>query len=132
MSEIKYYKKHIFILIMISPIQYIFCTSIAMYFYAGGTIINPLNQGYNFWYNFFSDLGRITALSGQHNLISFAIFTISALIMSISLLLFILKMPKLFQDKKKKKKFNFARNYIWHIYRIFFNNNSFNSLGYFF
>ncbi|MBY9008099.1 MAG: hypothetical protein KGD63_15265 [Candidatus Lokiarchaeota archaeon] len=101
----KKWQNYAFIFIIIAPIQYIILSSIAMIFYSGGTLNNHLSLGYNFWNNFFSDLGRFIALSGQPNYISFTIFTISALIMSISLIPFIISLYKLFQDKNKENNY---------------------------
>ncbi|MBN1215258.1 MAG: hypothetical protein JXA99_07410 [Candidatus Lokiarchaeota archaeon] len=99
------WQNYIFIIIIIAPIQYIILSSIAMFFYSGGTLDNQMSFGYNFWNNFFSDLGRFTALSGEPNYISFIIFTFSALIMSISLILFVISLYRLFQDKNQINKY---------------------------
>ncbi|MBD3195973.1 MAG: hypothetical protein GF317_13005 [Candidatus Lokiarchaeota archaeon] len=99
------WKKPLIIAFTLSPIQYIILTSIAMFFYAGGTISDPSNQGFFFWGNFFSDLGRLVAPSGNSNLISFVIFTISALFLSIMLAIFVLLFPKFFSNKEPSYKF---------------------------
>ncbi|MFX1558779.1 MAG: hypothetical protein ACFFC9_16115 [Promethearchaeota archaeon] len=103
----KEWRKIAFLSIIISPFQYIIFTAIAMGFYAGGTFINPNTIGYAFWQNFFSDLGRTIALSGRSNMISFLIFTISAFILTSSLVFFILAMPIFF--KSDNLEFNLAR-----------------------
>ena len=84
--------------------QYIILTFIAMFFYSGGTLADPLSHGYNFWGNLFSDLGRIIALSGEPNTISFIIFTITALVFAFSFIPFTLALPKLFEHKKTQYK----------------------------
>jgi hypothetical protein len=105
--ELKKWRKIAFLFIIIGPFQYIIFTAIAMGFYAGGTFKNPNTIGYSFWQNFFSDLGRTIALSGRTNIISFLIFTISALILASSLIFFIIAMPILF--KSDKLQFNLAQ-----------------------
>ena len=87
--------------IIFGPAQYIILTAVAMFFYSGGTLINPLSQGYYFWGNFFSDLGRVIALSGAPNNISFVIFTITALILSISFIPFAFAITSFFKSDRK-------------------------------
>jgi len=87
---------------MIACVQYIILSAVAMFFYEGGTIINPLSSGYSFFENFFSDLGRTIALSGTPNTISFILFSITALIMSCSLIPFMIALPSLFKGDRKE------------------------------
>ena len=96
------WKKFASLFIIFGPVQYVIFTIIAMIFYAGGTIVNPLSLGYYFWGNFFSDLGRVTALSGASNVISFTIFTITALILSFSFIPFAFALPTFFKNDKKQ------------------------------
>ena len=56
-------------------ILFILLTILAMFLYPGGTIADPHSQGYSFFLNFFSDLGRISTPSGQSNLASRILFT---------------------------------------------------------
>jgi hypothetical protein len=102
MMNLKNWRKNAFILMIIGPTQYIIFTTIAMVFYAGGTLTNPSNPGYFFWGNFFSDLGRIIALSGDSNVISFIIFIITALILSLTFLAFSFAIPSFFKQDKKQ------------------------------
>jgi hypothetical protein len=87
--------------IVFGPVQYIVLTGVAMLFYAGGTLINPFSPGYYFWGNFFSDLGRVIALSGAPNNISFVIFTTTALILSISFIPFAFAITSFFKSYSK-------------------------------
>ena len=87
--------------IIFGPAQYIVLTAVAMLFYAGGTLINPLSQGYYFWGNFFSDLGRVIALSGAPNNISFVIFTVTALILSASFIPFAFAITSFFKSDRR-------------------------------
>lgn len=101
MKNSKNWKKFASLFIIFGPVQYVIFTAVAMIFYAGGTIVNPLSLGYDFWGNFFSDLGRVTALSGASNFISFTIFTITALILSFSFIPFAYALPTFFKIDKK-------------------------------
>jgi len=98
----KNWKKFASLFIIFGPVQYVIFTAVAMIFYAGGTLVNPLSLGYDFWGNLFSDLGRVTALSGASNVISFTIFTITALILSFSFIPFAFALPTFFKNDKKQ------------------------------
>ena len=56
MSE-RNWREWAFLLGMFGMVQLVILTSIAMFFYAGGTRLNPSAPGYSFWANWFSDLG---------------------------------------------------------------------------
>ncbi|MHA1670327.1 MAG: hypothetical protein ACTSV5_07065 [Promethearchaeota archaeon] len=100
--QIKNWRQKSFLFIIFGIMQYIILTLIAMLFYAGGTLSDPLSTGYDFWRNLFSDLGRGISLSGQPNTISFGIFTITALIFSISFIPFTFALPEFFKGEKKQ------------------------------
>ena len=99
---IKNWKLFASLFIIFGPAQYIILTAVAMLFYAGGTMIDPLSPGYYFWGNFFSDLGRVIALSGAPNVVSFTIFTITASILSISFIPFAFVISSYFKSNKKQ------------------------------
>lgn len=100
--KVKNWSEWAFLTIIIGMIQYVVFTFIAMSFYTGGTLADPLSPGYSFWGNLFSDLGRIIALSGEPNTISFVIFTVTALIFSLSFIPFTLALPKFFKGEKRQ------------------------------
>jgi len=99
---VKNWKLFASLFIIFGPAQYIILTAVAMLFYAGGTMIDPLSPGFYFWGNFFSDLGRVVALSGAPNVISFTIFTITALILSFSFIPFAFLISSYFKSDKKQ------------------------------
>ena len=101
MKMLKNWKIFASLFIIFGPAQYIILTALAMLFYAGGTLVNPFSQGYYFWGNFFSDLGRVIALSGAPNNISFVIFTITALILSFSFIPFAFAITSFFRGDRK-------------------------------
>jgi hypothetical protein len=96
------WRKHAFKFMVIGAMQYLIFTLIAMIFYAGGNLADPLHPGYDFLKNLFSDLGRIVAISGNSNLISYIIFTISALIFGGAFTTFIISFPLFFKDDKMR------------------------------
>ncbi|MFX1393470.1 MAG: DUF998 domain-containing protein [Promethearchaeota archaeon] len=83
---------------MICIVQFVILTSIAMLFYAGGTLVNPNSSGYSFWTNFFSDLGQTKGYSGKDNTVSYIIFTITLTILGISTIFFAIAMPYIFEE----------------------------------
>jgi len=68
-----------------------------MFFYPGGNIHDPLQEGYSISHNFLSDLGGYKSHSGLPNLTSFLIFNFS---MTLFILIGVsfLFIPKLFKD----------------------------------
>ncbi|MFX1374298.1 MAG: hypothetical protein ACFFA0_00660 [Promethearchaeota archaeon] len=98
-------KKWSFALNIIGCIQFIILTSIAMFFYKGGTYIDPSTSQYIFWFNYFSDLGRTVAHSGVANTYSFIFFTTTLSIWGLSQISFYIMFPSFFKDSKGLKKF---------------------------
>jgi len=90
---------------IIGCIQFIILTSIAMFFYKGGTYIDPSTSRYVFWYNYFSDLGRTVAHSGNPNTLSFILFTVTLSIWGIFQIPFYIIFPSFFKSSKGLKKF---------------------------
>ena len=93
-----------FLLVITGIIQYLILTTIAMFFYTGGNLINPNTQTYSFFVNFISDLGRIKSISGKSNFISLILYTIAGVLFSISLILFVIAVRDLFKDDVKTKR----------------------------
>ncbi len=53
---------------------FLMLTTLAMAFYPGGTALDAGSQGYHFWINFFSDLGRTTARNDAPNPVAAPLF----------------------------------------------------------
>lgn len=94
----------IYILSIIGCIQFIIVTAIAMVFYKGGTYIDSSTLGYNFWLNYFSDLGRTVAHSGIPNTISFVLFTIALSLWGITQIPFYITFPTIFRNYPNLRK----------------------------
>jgi hypothetical membrane protein len=67
-----------------------------MYLYPGGTSLHPQEKGYSFFENFLSDLGRVTAISGQSNLAAHVLFTIALSAGGLGIALFFLALLPFF------------------------------------
>ena len=76
------------------------CNIIAMYFYAGGSISNPENIGYDFFRNYLSQLGRVRGVNGENNLISFRIWTSGMTTTGLIFIIYYIILPTFFETKK--------------------------------
>ncbi|MBY8984794.1 MAG: hypothetical protein KGD65_06995 [Candidatus Lokiarchaeota archaeon] len=92
------------ILSILGSLQFVLLTTIAMYFYKGGTYIDPTPVGYIFWQNYFSDLGRTVAHSGIPNTISFVLFTVTLSLWGITQIPFYITFPTLFKSYSNLRK----------------------------
>lgn len=89
--------------IIIGCIQFFILTIIAMFFYAGGTYHDPSNPGYDFWNNFFSDLGITKTYNGRSNIVSHVLFTIALSVAGISIIPFLFVLTSFFKESKLSK-----------------------------
>lgn len=85
-----------FRLVALLCILFVLLTAVAMFCFPGGVVGDPSRQGYAFFANFFSDLGRTRTLSGQSNLASMVLFIIAIVLLATALALFFVQFAKLF------------------------------------
>jgi len=106
----KVFKRNLInILSIIGCLQFVLLTGIAMmFFYKGGTYIDPSPLGYIFWQNYFSDLGRTVAHSGIPNTTSFLLFTIALSLWGITQIPFYITFPILFKNYPKFRKMSIS------------------------
>ncbi|MHA2184279.1 MAG: hypothetical protein ACXAAI_04690 [Promethearchaeota archaeon] len=113
-------RKWVFILLIGGCIQFIVITFTAMFFYKGGTYIDPSTSFYVFWNNYFSDLGRTIAHSGISNTISFILFTISLSIWGVSQIPFYITLISLFKKEKGLKSYSILGSLFGFLTGIFY------------
>ena len=89
-------KKIFGIIGVLGLVQFLLFSTVAMFFYSGGTSWNKLAEGYTFWHNVMSDLGRTVSYSGSSNTVSSTIFNSSLMIFGISIIIIYLNMSKSF------------------------------------
>lgn len=65
-----------------------------MLFFPGGTLLDKTTQGYSFFNNFFSELGRWRSFQGGTQWVSFSTFTIAMLLQSAAIFVFNLQFLK--------------------------------------
>ena len=75
-------------------LQFLIFSTIAMFHYSGGTSWNKSAEGYTFWHNVMSDLGRTVSYSGISNTFSSTIFNTSLIFFGISIIIIYLSMGK--------------------------------------
>jgi hypothetical protein len=81
---------------MVGCVQFIVLTTVAMFYYPGGTYANHDAVGYSFWSNFFSDLGRRATFSGASNTVSHILFVTALCVAAVVLALGFAALPRLF------------------------------------
>lgn len=109
-----------FIIVMFGSIQFIILTLVAMFFYKGGTYIDPSTSQYIFWYNYFSDLGRFISHSGVPNTVSFILFTIALALWGLSQIPFYIAFPRFFFKSKKLKRISTVGSILGVLVGIFY------------
>lgn len=95
----KNWKSWAYIANMIGCVAFVFFTMLGMIFYSGGTYGDPSIEGYSFFMNFFSDIGRTMAHSGFSNLISFVLFSLAFFLVGALLIPMFVAFPLFFAKK---------------------------------
>lgn len=70
--------------------------------YPGGTIHDRATEGYSFWYNYFSDLGRTRSWNGAPNALSSRLFQAGLVTVGISLGAYFLVLPAIFRNAEAR------------------------------
>ncbi len=104
---VKQLKKLARIFLSAGAIQYVVVTAIAMLFYPGGSHADPTGgpytPGYDFFGNYFSDLGRSIAINGTINPIASVLYHVANVVYALSLIPFFLTIASEFPTKKQGK-----------------------------
>ena len=95
----KNWRKWAYFTEMIGCVLFILFTLLGMLFYAGGTYDNHSIEGYSFFMNFFSDIGRTIAHSGESNVISFVFFSLAFFLVGVMLIPMFIAFPSFFSKK---------------------------------
>lgn len=96
------WRKYAFIGGIVAIIQFLVLTTAAIWIYDGGTLHQPDHSGYDFWNNFFSDLGRTVDFRRNPNTIPHWLFKIALSVCGVALVFFFLALPGLFKRKSTK------------------------------
>ena len=98
----------LFLLAMAGCVQFLLLSTVAMFFYPGGTYSDEDTAGYAFTQNFFSDLGRTAAHNGDSNTVSMVLFIIALSVAGMSLILFFLTVPPHFAENRTARRLSIA------------------------
>lgn len=85
------------LLALLSDLLFLVLSTWAMAEYPGGAIHDRSSEGYSFWYNYFSDLGRTRSWNGAPNGLSSLLFQIGLITVGISLGVYFLVLPAIFR-----------------------------------
>jgi len=89
-----------YLLTLVSCIQFVALTLLAMPLYPGGTVADETTRGYSFSANFFSDLGRTVAANGSPNTASFVLFVAALALAGIGLVVYFVAAPRWFRPSR--------------------------------
>jgi hypothetical protein len=89
-------------------LYFLIFSTIAMFFYPGGTVADSSERGYQFFGNFFSDLGRTIARNGEGNAVSFILFTSGLVFAGVGLVLFFIVFPRFFNASSLERVISLA------------------------
>ena len=81
-------RKWIFIFCLFGIGQFFLLTFVGMWLYPGGTLHDAGTTGYSFFRNYFSDLGRYTALNGMENTFSALLYQCTLSLVGLEIVLF--------------------------------------------
>ncbi len=84
-------------LVIAGILAFLALTTLAMFIYPGGTGINKSSAGYQFFTNFFSDLGRTVAHNGAPNTIASLMFTAAMFCAGGGLIVFFIAFTRFFR-----------------------------------
>lgn len=87
---------------LFSALLFFVLSSWAMAEYPGGTIHDRTTEGYSFWYNYFSDLGRTRSWNGAPNGLSSRLFQAGLLTAGASLGVYFLVLPSIFRKEEAR------------------------------
>ncbi len=91
-----FWQKHAYRFATIGCGLFIPLTVVAMFTYPGGTFTDETTIGYDFFRNFFSDLGLVVALNGEANTVSFVLFCIALSLAGSALVFFFIAFRNFF------------------------------------
>jgi hypothetical protein len=98
----------LFLLAMAGCVQFLLLSTVAMFFYPGGTYSDEDTAGYAFMQNFFSDLGRTLAHNGDSNTVSMVLFIIALSVAGLSLIVFFLAVLPHFAENRTSRRLSKA------------------------
>ena len=99
-----FWQKNVYRFVFFACGLFVMLTIIAMIAYPGGLYSGTNTEGYDFFRNFFSDLGRVNAPNGEPNTISLIAFFIALTTVGIGLILFFIAFRNFFVSDQTGKR----------------------------
>jgi hypothetical membrane protein len=88
-------------LIRVAILWFVVCAAASMWFYPGGTRLNPDTGGYSFTQNALSDLGRTVARNGEPNPVSSTLFILGLTPAGLGLSVFFIALLPLMSNRSR-------------------------------
>lgn len=88
-------------LIRVAILWFVVCAAASMWFYPGGTRLNPDTEGYSFTQNALSDLGRTVARNGEPNPVSSTLFILGLTPAGLGLSVFFIALLPLMSNRSR-------------------------------
>ena len=95
-----FWYKNVYRYVVIGCGLFVLLTVAAMFTYPGGTFNDEITNGYDFFTNFFSDLGRITVADNRSNIVSAILFFFALSIAGVGLVFFFIAFREFFKSDK--------------------------------
>jgi hypothetical protein len=86
--DYKKWQERAFVFTLVGCVQYVILTVLGMLVYTGGTYTDSNSVGYNFFENYFSDIGRTVSHSGTSNTLGFVLFVVAMTVGGIAIVAF--------------------------------------------
>lgn len=102
----RFFQQNVFYVGIGSAIQFVLLTTIAMFFYPGSSLADENSEGYDFFVNFFSELGITQTWDGRPNPISATLFFIALTLSGVGLALFFVAFKQFFNSSKASHLFS--------------------------
>lgn len=95
-----FWQKNVFHYVFLGCGLFVLLTVIAMFTYPGGLYTGELTTQYDFFHNFFSDLGRIQVEGGRSNLVSAILFCFALSLAGVGLIFFFIAFKQFFTNDR--------------------------------
>lgn len=95
-----FWQKHVYLFVFVGCGFFVLLTVAAMFVYPGGLYSEELTVGYDFFRNFFSDLGRVRLIDGRPNTASLILFFPALLLAGSGLTLFFFAFRDFFMEDR--------------------------------
>lgn len=102
-----FWQKHVHRYIFYGCGLFVLLTIAAMFTYPGGTFNGEITTGYDFFRNFFSDLGRITVAGDRSNIVSAILFSLALSLAGIGQVFFFLAFHEFFKADRTRNHWSF-------------------------